>query len=69
MLTAPHHPLCACRDSLESNASLDNSSSRPSSFEAGKSLDEARMQVFKANRAKRVWDLQGVDPSTAVFSA
>lgn len=54
-----------CRDSMESNSSMQES--RPTSFEAGKSFDEARMQAFKANRAKKMW--MEPDSTTALWSA
>lgn len=53
------------RDSMDSKSSMQDS--RASSFEAGTSLDEARMQAWKANRAKRVWETQ--DSATAFWSA
>jgi hypothetical protein len=53
------------RDSMDSGASMQDS--RPSSFEMGRSVDEARMAVFKANRGKKVWDAQ--DTTTAFWSA
>jgi len=53
------------RDSMDSNSSMQGS--RPSSFEAGTSVDEARMQAWKAHRAKKVWETQ--DSATAFWSA
>jgi len=50
---------------MDSKSSMQDS--RASSFEAGTSLDEARMQAWKANRAKRVWETQ--DSATAFWSA
>jgi hypothetical protein len=53
------------RESMESSGSMRDS--RPASFEGGKSVDEARLQMWKANRAKKAW--AEPDPTTAFWSA
>lgn len=53
------------RDSMDSSGSMRDS--RSSSFEGGKSVDEARLQMWKANRAKKAW--AEPDPTTAFWSA
>jgi hypothetical protein len=56
------------RDSIESGSTMQGS--RSSSFDGGKSVDEARLQFLKANRAgmmKKVWEPQ--DTATAFWSA
>lgn len=67
LLPTATFPSC-CRDSMESDqGSTTMMGSMPNSFGAGMSVDQARMKMWKDNRAKTVWQAQ--DPATAFYSA
>ena len=59
------HPASKRRESMDSNSSMQES--RSASFDGAKSVDEARMRMWRDSRAKKMWEQP--DPSTAFWSA